>query len=190
VWSCCGLYIHIMLIRTKSLLSIIVLTAAMSSSCGNKDAGSSGSAPADSSTPAPPPPLPAGISQNLTHTDGAPFYTFDSLGPIQFPAVQKSNQISGDASNAISGWALEVSKKGPAGAVDIVIDQTPYSAQYGLGRSDVATHFNRPDYAKCGFQLVLAPRQLSKGPHTVSVRVISSDKKSYNEGPVVQFTVN
>jgi hypothetical protein len=179
-----------MLIRIKSFLSIVVLTAAMSTSCGNKDAGSSGVAPAASSTPAPPPPLTAGISQNLTHKDGEPFYTFDSLGPIQFPAGQKANQISGDASNAISGWALDVSKKGTAGAVDIVIDQTPYSAQYGLERADVATHFTRPDYAKCGFQLVLAPKQLSQGPHTVSVRVISSDQKSYNEGPVVQFTVN
>jgi hypothetical protein len=176
-----------MSIRTKSLLSIIVLAAAVSSSCGKKDADSSGAAPAASSTPTP---LTAGISQNLVRKDGAPFYNFDSLGPIQFPAAQKSNQISSDATNVISGWALDISNKGLAGAVDIVIDQTPYSAQYGVERADVAAHFNRPDYAKVGFQLVLAPTQLSKGPHTVSVRVISSDRKSYNEGPVVQFMVN
>jgi len=32
--------------------------------------------------------------------------------------------------------------------------------------------------------------QLAKGSHSVSVRVIANDKKSYNEGPVIQFTVN
>jgi hypothetical protein len=176
-----------MSIRFKSILCLIALIGVLSS-CGTKE--NEGAASTSSSAPAPPPPLTPGISQSLTKNTTAPFYNFDSLGSIQYPAVQKAMQIPADADNPVSGWALDVSKNGPAGAVDVVIDGTPYSAHYGLDRTDVAGHFNRPDYTKSGFQLVLARGQLSKGPHTVSVRVISSDKKSYNEGPVVQFTAN
>jgi len=57
-------------------------------------------------------------------------------------------------------------------------------------RPDVASHFNRTDYTNCGFQLNVGRGQLTKGSHSVSVRVIANDKKSYNEGPVIQFTVN
>lgn len=166
----------------------MALLTAVSCSCGKKEPESSGAAPA-ASAPGPPPPLSAGISQGLARSKAAPFYNFDTLGSVQFPATKNGIQISADVVNAVSGWALDVSKKGPAGAVDVVIDGNPYSAQYGIDRSDVAEHFNRPDYAKCGFQLVLAPRQMSTGQHAVAIRVISSDQKSYNEGPVVQFTV-
>jgi hypothetical protein len=170
-----------MLTRSKSLLSIVVLTG-ISISCGNKEGEATSSAP--------PPALPPGISQNLTRNSAAPAYNFDNLGPINYPAVQKSNQISGDTPNAVSGWALEQGQKGTAGGVDVVIDQVPYSAHYGSPRTDVADHFKCPDCTNSGFQLNMAKGQLTKGPHMVSVRVISNDKKSYTEGPVVQFTVN
>jgi hypothetical protein len=177
-----------MLTRSKSLLTIVVLIAGVSTSCGSgskeKEAEASHSAPAPA-----PPPLPAGVSQSLTRNSAPPAYNFDNLGPINYPAVQKSNEISGDADNAVSGWALDLSQKGTAGGVDVVIDQVPYAAHYGAARTDVADHFKRPDCTNSGFHLNLARGQLPKGQHTVSIRVISADKKSYNEGPVVQFTV-
>ena len=174
--------------RSKCLLSIVIIAAAVSFSCGKKDAETTGTAPAAANHA--PPPLPAGISQDLKKNAGEPVYVFDTLGPVNYPAVQKSIQIPGDAAIAASGWALDESKTSPAGGVDVVIDQVPHSARYGLERTDVASHFKRPDYTNSGFQLAMAPGQLSKGQHSISIRVISSDKKSYNEGPVVQFTVN
>jgi hypothetical protein len=74
-----------------------------------------------------------------------------------------------------------------AGGVDVVIDRTPYSATYGIERPDVAKHFNNPAYVKSGFQFVIP--QLPIGQHSVTLRVIAQDKKSYYEGPTVQFTV-
>jgi hypothetical protein len=178
-----------MSIRSKSLLTVVLLAVTVSISCGNKE-GAGAASVSGAASPATPPPLAAGISQNLTKRSTPPFYNFDSLGPISYPAVQKSNQVSRDTEVSVTGWALDESKKGTAGGVDVVIDQVPYSAQYGDPRKDVADHFSRPDYVNSGFHLILARGQLNKGPHSVSVRVISSDKKSYNEGPVVQFAVN
>jgi hypothetical protein len=151
--------------------------------CDKRDVESPG-------TPPPAQPLPPGISQNLTRSDKPLTYFFDYFGPVQGPAAQKSVQVAGIAANAITGWAIDDSAKKLAGGVDVVIDQAPYSAHYGTVRTDVAAHFKNPDYTNSGFDLTLAPGQLPKGSHSVSIRVIASDKKSYYQGPPIQFSVN
>jgi hypothetical protein len=170
--------------RSKKLLTIVVL-AGISISCGSKESGGEAA-----TTSAPPAPLSPGISQNLAKDSAKPAYNFDYLGTISYPAEKKSNQLSSAVDNIVAGWALGASQKGLAGGVDVVIDQVPYNAHYGVPRTDVADHFKCPDCTNSGFQLTLAHGQLSKGPHTVSIRVINSDKKTYGEGAPVQFTVN
>ena len=165
--------------RPDRLLVIPVLALAVLISCG-PDA-----APVPAAKP-----LPPGISQNLTRSELAPLCVLDNIGPVADPAKQKSVQVSGDATFGITGWAVDEAKKLPAGAVDVVVDQAPYSAHYGSERKDVANHFNQPEYRNSGFELMIAPGQLAKGQHSVSIRVISNDKKSYYQGPVVQFAVN
>jgi hypothetical protein len=170
-----------------------MVAMALTISCGKKDVEPRSAAPTQSAAPAAAAPAAApltpGMSKSLKRNPEPPFYNFDYLGPIHYPAVQKSPQVPGDDEVMITGWAADPSKKSLAGGVDIVIDGVPYSAGYGTDRSDVANHYNTPDLAKCGFQLRLARKQLTKGPHAASVRVIAQDKKSYNEGPTVQFTV-
>jgi len=41
-----------------------------------------------------------------------------------------------------------------------------------------------------GFELTLPAGQLSKCEHSISIRVISSDKQSYFQGDVLKFAVN
>ncbi len=169
-----------------------LLAMAVTVCCGKKDVESRPAAPTQSASPgATPAPatLTPGMSKSLKRNPEAPFYNFDYLGSIHYPAVQKSPQLSGDDEVMIAGWAADPGKKSLAGGVDIVIDGVAYGAGYGTDRSDVASHYNMPDLAKCGFQLRLARKQLTKGPHAVSVRVITRDQKSYNEGPTVSFTV-
>lgn len=168
-------------VRSNSCLAATVLALVVLLSCGKKDV--EGTSPEVS-------PLVPGISRNLTRSDVAPKYWLDYLGPVKNPVTAKSIQVSGDTRIAISGWAVDGSTNTPAGGVDVVIDEAPYVAQYGIVRTDVAASYNRPDYTSSGFQLVLAPGKLSKGPHSVSIRIISSDRKSYYQGPVVQFSVS
>jgi hypothetical protein len=170
-----------MFIRSKSVLAITLFGLAILLSCGKKDA--------DSSTPTAPP-LAAGITQTLTKSDVAPNYIFDYLGPIRYPAIQKSIEVSGAIPLSVNGWAIDEPNKATAAGVEVVIDQAPYSAHYGIERTDVATHFNKPEYRNSGFELTIPPGQLTKGPHSVSIRVIASDRKSYYQGPVVPFAVN
>lgn len=167
-------------IRSNSVLAITVLA---SLSCGTKNV---------ERTP-PPAAWAAGVSQNLARSAAAATVAscvLDNIGQVSNPAAQKSVQVPGDTAFGMTGWAIDEVNKSTAGGVDEVIDGAPYSARYGTERADVAAHFNQPNYRNSGFELMVAPGQLTKGPHSVSIRVISSDKKSYYQGPVVQFSVN
>jgi hypothetical protein len=158
--------------RSIAVLGLVVLI-----SCGKKD------------VPAAPAWVP-GISQNLARSQATTSVVIDNIGSVSNPAAQKTVEVSGAVTFGITGWAIDEPNKAVAGGVDAVIDQAPYSAHYGSARPDVATHFSNPAYSNSGFELMVAPGQLAKGPHSVSIRVISSDKKSYYQGPVIQFSVN
>jgi hypothetical protein len=131
-----------------------------------------------------------GISQNLPRSPATPSCVLDNIGPVSNPSMQKTVQVSGSTAFPISGWALDDTTKATAGGVDVVVDMTPYTAHYGIARSDVAAHFSQPGFTNSGFELTVGPGQLSPGPHSVAIRVIASDKKSFYQGPVVQFAVN
>jgi len=163
-----------------SATALLTLGVFILASCGTKDV---------EHTP-PPPTWKPGISQNLARNPAAPSCVLDNIGPVSNPAAQKFVQVSGATPFGITGWAIDEANKSTAEGVDVVIDQAPYSAHYGSERTDVAKHFNQPNYQNSGFELTVAPGQLAKGPHSVSIRVIASDKKSYYQGPVVQFAVN
>ena len=182
-----------MSIGARSVCGIGVCALLLMAGCGRKDepaASTSGPATGAPAVAPAAPPLTPGASNNLKKNDGAPVYNFDWMGPVSYPAIQKSVQISGDVENSVNGWAMDRSKKMPASGVDVVIDGVPYAAKYGIARIDVAKHFDKPEYLKSGYLLMLAPHQLTKGPHALAIRVIANDGKSYNEGPVVHFTVN
>jgi predicted small lipoprotein YifL len=159
-------------IRSMAVLALAVLI-----SCGTKEVP-----PAAKWTP--------GISQTLPRNAATTSSVIDNIGSVSNPAAQKSVEVSGATQFGITGWAIDEPNKAVAGGVDAVIDQAPYSAHYGSARPDVATHFSNPAYGNSGYELMVAPGQLSKGPHSVSIRIIASDKKSFYQGPVVQFLVN
>ena len=182
-----------MSIGSRSVCVIGVCAFLLMAGCGKKDepaTSTSGPASGAPATTAAAPALTPGASNNLKKNDGPPFYNFDWMGKVNYPAAQKSVEISGDVENSVNGWAMDPSKKMPASGVDVVIDGVPYAAKYGIGRIDVAKHFDKPEFLKSGYLLTLAPHQLTKGPHALLIRVITNDGKSYNEGPVVHFTVN
>ena len=113
----------------------------------------------------------------------------DYIGPVVNPAGQNSVEVAADQGVTFSGWAIDELHKAAAGGVDVVIDGMPYSARYGVERGDVAGHYNNAALRNTGFEWTLAPGQLSKGLHSVSLRVIASDRKTYYQGPGIQFRV-
>lgn len=131
---------------------------------------------------------PAPGSRDLTPTGKAPVYAFDYLGPVREPLTQKSIHVRDDMPISFSGWAVD--EESAAGGVDIVIDGVPYGALYGRYRDDVAGHFKNIACQNSGFLLLLPSGTLSKGDHVAALRVITSDRQSYYQGPTIAFTID
>ncbi|MEW6771942.1 MAG: hypothetical protein AB1330_11240 [Bacillota bacterium] len=99
------------------------------------------------------------------------------------PLVQGSPfVVSADKDNAITitGWAVDGRAKDKAGGVFINVDgRLDIPALYGLDRRDVAEHFKNKRYRFSGFTASFATSVLGKGRHTLSLKVVTADKKSY-----------
>jgi FkbM family methyltransferase len=132
----------------------------------------------------------SGIGPNLKPRGRATACALDSIGSVSNPRAEASVHVPGDQEIQFSGWAIDEPDQTAAGGVDLLIDQTPYRALYGVERTDVAHHFRNGSCQASGFVLILAPETLAKGQHVVSLRVISCDNTSYYQGPTVRFTVD
>ena len=127
-----------------------------------------------------------GTSRALTRVEGTPTHNLDRIQKVDGPYGQQSIRISSVSDTELAGWAVDGLVKKEAGGVDIVVDGKVYKANYGLDRPDVTKVLKFPA-TKSGFSLVIPGNSLSRGSHTVSVRVIANDGKSYAEGPTLTF---
>jgi len=96
----------------------------------------------------------------------------------------KPKQIAATQGNTPSffifiGWAVDSQAKDTAGGVYIEIDGKLYWAYYGFPRDEVVTHFNIPAYSASGFQLAIPESSVGKGQHTLSIKILTKDKKAY-----------
>jgi len=127
-----------------------------------------------------------GTSSDLTRIEGNPTHNLDRIQKIDSPYSQQSVTISSVSDTELAGWAVDGLVKKEAGGVDIVVDGKVYKASYGANRPDVTEALKFPA-TKSGFSLVIPGNFLSRGSHTVSVRVIANDGKSYAQGPTLTF---
>ncbi len=161
-----------MFTRAATLVPMLLPVLILLVSCGKKESA------------------PTGESQNLPRNTTAARCFLDNIGSVLYPDTQKSIQVSGVNGVAFGGWGIDEPNKSVAAGIDVVVDQVPYTAKYGIERPDVAGFFKNPAYLHCGFQYMMPAGKLPKGSHTVSLRVISKDKKTYYQGQAFVFTVN
>lgn len=83
---------------------------------------------------------------------------------------------------------MDKQTQAPAGDVDVVIDNIPYAASYGLDRVDVAVGQKVSAYRKSGWWFSMPAYRL-KGTHTFTVRIVTNDRKSYYEIPILTVSV-
>ncbi|HEX7177606.1 MAG TPA: hypothetical protein VF240_20270 [Pyrinomonadaceae bacterium] len=83
---------------------------------------------------------------------------------------------------AITGWAVDQQAQTEAGGVIINIDGSKdVLAKYGQPRPDVAAHLKNTKYTNSGFIATMDASSLAKGRHTLTVRVVTADRKGYFE---------
>lgn len=157
----------------RTLLPFILLGAAVTS-CGS---------------PAPAPAPATGLTRDMPVSKVGTTFVIDFIGSVASPMNKTSVNVSGSQPLRVSGWAVDLPAKAVAANVDVVIDGVPYAARYGMPRNDVAAYLQDPKYERSGFEYMVPARQLSKGTHTISVRVIMSDGKAYVQSPGIAMNV-
>jgi hypothetical protein len=165
-------------IWTRLLAPILILSA----SCGFS--GKEGSASGEQAVRL----QPNGASAGLPPGKGSPTLSVDRIGDVIDPLTKPPVTIPLSGDIVTSGFAVDVHALNLASGVDVAIDSLPFTAHYHIERADVATYFKTPAYKESGFQFTVPARYFGKGSHTLAVRVIANDGKSYLEGP--PLTVN
>jgi hypothetical protein len=129
-----------------------------------------------------------GASAALPPATGTPRLSVDKIGELVDPLGKPPVVVPAGGDIVVSGFAIDEPAHALASAVDIVIDELPFTAHYHLDRPDVATYFKMPDYAKSGYQFSMPAKFFGKGKHTLSARVVAADGKTYRESP--PFTID
>jgi len=105
-----------------------------------------------------------------------------SLDSAASTSNPNSNSISMGDSITVQGWAAEpdANPGAPLSRVEIEIDgQLLGVATLGISRPDVATAYNRPDYANSGWSFIGPVTNVDPGEHSIGVRVYTKSGGSF-----------
>jgi len=129
-----------------------------------------------------------GVSEALPREQGPLVCHVDVIGPIVAPGRQIVMAFAGRALR-VAGWAIDQRSRSTASAVDVVIDGVPYAALYGVSRKDVAAFLKDKRYELSGFDFTMPGGVLAAGDHTMSIRVVRRDGKSFLQSPESLFVL-
>lgn len=151
-----------------------------------------GPAPASTQAPNPPPPVtsasgpsaaPAAplVLASLTRITGDTYFFIDSVNEtsLQTPPPMPI-KIKGGAPIMLSGWAVDNAAANVAGGVILSVDEMmTFPADYGIDRPDITAALKSPVFQKSGFTVTIPPNALAVGKHTLTIKIVTTDRKSY-----------
>lgn len=126
-----------------------------------------------------------------------------SLQPVAGETIYDVNEINGQIppKNApvvvnsqstqrvtIRGWAVDKHAQNNSGGVFINVDGKTDIETSSQDRPDVAEAYKNPNYRQAGFQAAIPTATLGKGRHTLSLKILTADRKGYYE-PKQKFEV-
>jgi hypothetical protein len=119
---------------------------------------------------------PTGLSKDLTLSREPAHLMMESLGGVSLIDKTEPIQVDAESQPTLEGWMVDPELR-PGRAADLTVDGIPLAAQYGYDRPDVAKQFSSIEAGRCGFQAMLP--KLTRGPHTLAIRLISADQDLY-----------
>lgn len=159
----------------KRLVYLIVIISVLSFGCGKEDDG-----PQPQSSPVAVNTGPID-PKSLLDTKSVSILLFDEIaGQLPHrgvPIVVKTPSF------AVRGWAIDQQTKSPAGGVIVSVAGKDFVADYGAPRPDVADNLKSANYVNSGFKVSIDSAAIGKGKHTLTFRVVTSDRKSYYQQP-------
>lgn len=170
-----GILIGIVFLVIGALFAFVIISVARQQT----PAPATASAPATQESPAasPPPTVAVTALRNVSATTS---FSLDVLndtslaGPPPMPIT-----IASGVPITLRGWAVDVPNSAAAGGVIISVDAANYQATYGMERQDVATALGNPAYRLSGFTITFPANMLAPGSHTITIKILTKDQKSY-----------
>jgi len=129
-------------------------------------------------------PARSGLTAQMAASETPPQFNIDVVAGMTAPRQEDRLIVAAHQSNIrVEGWAVDNQSGKLASAVEVVIDEVPFCASYGLPRHDVEERLNSQDYLNCGFSFILPARFLACGKHVFSVRIVAADGSRYQKSP-------
>lgn len=116
-------------------------------------------------------------------------YTIDQLGSQNAPFSEPVHKISNSGEIVVRGWAVDVAHKSSGADLDVAIDGKMFSTIYGTERADVEQYFGVAGYRNSGFTAAIPTTRLNRGRHSMSVRLLSSDRTCVYESPAIPIQI-
>jgi hypothetical protein len=109
------------------------------------------------------------------------------IGETSSPFATPPVAVRSSGEFFVTGWAIDERNRSLAGDVDIVVDDTAFSAFYGADRPDVADYLGNQTYRASGFTARIPGGAVSSGANALSIRILSTDRSCYYQGPEVSI---
>lgn len=126
---------------------------------------------------------PTPMSVGLAACAGETLTDINRLGPASGPFGTDPVHVDRSRDFTVSGWAVDQAAEASGAGVDVLMDQTPIQAIYGLDRADVVLALKQPGYQLSGFMAAVPASRFAPGSHTLALRVVSADGRCYYQTP-------
>jgi hypothetical protein len=117
-------------------------------------------------------------TSTLLPSNSSTLFFLDAINEIRAPQRDVPIVVNASKQQTVTlvGWAVDKQANGAASAVFITVDgKLDIPALYGLDREDVANAFKNPNFRYSGFVASFASSILSKGTHTLSLKIVAAD---------------
>jgi len=139
------------------------------------------SAAAGNGAPTPQAAAPTIALATLNKSPSETFFFIDALNTTSFltpPPLPIKVAIEGAIT--LTGWAVDTTAGKAAGGIILTVDDaTTFQASYGIDRPDVAVALKNDAYRRSGFSATFPVSTLTPGRHTITIKIIAADLKSY-----------
>jgi hypothetical protein len=112
----------------------------------------------------------------------------DRVGPLKAPPAGPLT-LERASRYEVRGWALDDAHQALAGDVDLTVDGRAQATFYGVNRPDVSARAGIPAYRESGVLTTVAGPDLGVGPHRLTLRVVSADRRCASEVALLTIIV-
>jgi hypothetical protein len=129
------------------------------------------------------------VSRGVGPCSRASSMNIEQIGPAKSPFNGAPIALRSGRPFRVAGWGIDQGSKKAASGIDVAIDDQAFPTLYGTDRDDVMRAYGDPRYLASGFVAEIPANALTKGEHSLSLRVVSAVGECYYSGATTTIVV-